>query len=120
MYIKMNKDYEVKTTLGTIRDIENAFGKSFFEVINSVSNMKIEEQIKLLYVGVRKAQPDMDEAAFNALCEEYLGIGDLMEYLEKYFYALQYPGLSDEEVQERIEKKLQRNRELQASRALIG
>ena len=120
MYIKLNKDYEVKATLGTIRDIEKAFGKTFFDVVNSISKMTIEEQIKLLYVGVRKAHPDINEATFNALCEEYLGIGDLMEYLEKYFYALQYPGLSDEEVQERIEKKLQKNRELQKTRASIG
>ncbi|MCL2797033.1 MAG: hypothetical protein FWD58_03140 [Firmicutes bacterium] len=120
MYIKLNEDYEVKTTLGTIRDIEKAFGKSFFEVVNSVSTMKIEEQIKLLYVGLRKAHPEMAEAAFNALCEEYLGIGDLMEYLEKYFYALQYPGLSEEEVQDRIEKKLQKSREIRKMRSLTG
>ena len=120
MQIKLDKNYEVKATLGTIRDIERAFGKSFFDVVNAVSNMKVEEQIKLLYVGVRKAHPEMTEETFNALCENYIGIGDLMEYLEKYFYALQYPGLSEQEVQERIEKKLQRNRELQASRASIG
>lgn len=120
MYIKLDKDYEVKTTLGTIRELEKAFGKSFFEVVNSVANMKVEEQIKLLYVGVRKANPDLGEETFITLCENYIGIGDLMEYLEKYFYALQYPGLSEEEVQTRIEKKLQRNRELQANRASIG
>ena len=45
--------------------------------------------------------------------KEYMGLGDLMEYLEKYLYALQYPGLNDEEVQQKIEKKLQRSRELQ-------
>ena len=117
MYIKLDKDYEVKATLGTIRDIERAFGKPFFELINDIGKMKTEEQIKLLYVGVRKAHPDMTEENFIALCEDNIGIGDLMEYLEKYFYSLQYPGLSETEVQERIEKKLQRNRELQAGRA---
>jgi len=120
MHIKLDRDYEVKTTLGTIRDIEKAFGKSFFEVVNAIGSMKVVEQIKLLYVGVHKAHPEMTAEAFNALCENYIGIGDLMEYLEKYFYALQYPGLSEQEVQERIEKKLQRNRELQASRTPAG
>ena len=99
MFIKLDKDYEVKTTLGTIRDIEKAFGKSFFEIINEIGKMKTDEQIKLLYVGVRRANSALSEEAFNALCEDYLGIGDLMEYLEKYFYALQYPGLSEQEVQ---------------------
>ncbi|MCL2061033.1 MAG: hypothetical protein FWH03_00195 [Firmicutes bacterium] len=120
MFIKLDKDYEVKTTLGTIREIEKAFSKSFYEVVNTVSAMKVEQQIKLLYVGARKADAHLSESAFMDLCEEYLGIGDLMEYLEKFFYALQYPGLSDEEVQDRIQKKLQRNRELQASKGSIG
>lgn len=120
MYIKLDKEYEVKTNLGTIREIERVFGKSFFEVVNSVSSMKVEDQIKLLYVGVRKAHSEITEEMFMTLCENSLGIGNLMEYLEKYFYALQYPGLTEEEVQERIEKKLQRNRQLQESRASIG
>jgi hypothetical protein len=120
MNIKLDQEYEVKTTLGTIRDIERTFNKSFFEVINAVSNMKVEEQIRLIYVGVKKAQPELTESAFNSLCEEYLGIGDLMEYLEKFFYSLQYPGLTEEEVQERIEKKLLRNRAIQEAKGSIG
>ena len=39
MYIRLDKDYEIKTTLGTIRDIERVFGKSFFEVVNSISGI---------------------------------------------------------------------------------
>ena len=120
MYITLDKQYQVKTTLGTIRDIERVFGKSFFEVVNSVSKMKVEDQIKLLYVGVKKMNAELSEETFNALCEDFLGIGDLMEYLEKYFYALQYPGLSEQEVQEKIEKKLQKNRELKADMDSIG
>ena len=120
MFIKLDKEYEVKATLGTIKDIERTFGKSFFEVINSVATMTVEEQIKLLFVGANKANPELTREKFSELCENNLGIGDLMEYLEKYFYALQYPGLSETEVQDRIQKKLERNRELQASRASIG
>jgi len=113
MFIKLDKDYEVKTTLGTIRDIEKAFGKSFFEIVNDISKMKTEQQIKLLYTGVRRANPEMSEEAFNALCEDNLGIGDLMEYLEKYFYAFQYPGLAQQEVRQKIEKKLEQSQKLQ-------
>ena len=120
MYITLDRQYQVKTTLGTIRDIERTFDKSFFEIVNTVSQMKVEEQIKLLYVGVRRLNPELTEDTFNSLCEDYLGIGDLMEYLEKYFYALQYPGLSEEQVQEKIEKKLQKNRELKANMDSIG
>lgn len=107
MQIKLGKDYEVKTTLGTIRDIERAFDKSFFEVINAVTNMKVEEQIKLLYMGVKKANSEITEEAFNNLIEEHLGLADLIELLEKYLLALQFPGLTEEEVAEKLGKKSQ-------------
>lgn len=116
MYIKLDREYEIKTTLGTIREIENTFGKSFFEVANSVTTMKTDDQIRLLFAGVRRANPSLTFEMFCTLIEEHLGIGDLVEYLETFFYALQYPGLSPEEVQQKIEKKLERSRELQKSR----
>ena len=107
MYIKLDRDYEVKTTLGAIREIERAFDNSFFEVINGVTNMKIEQQIKLLYIGVKKANPDMSEQRFNELCDDNLGLVELIEALEKYLVALQFSGLSESEVQEKLAKKSQ-------------
>ncbi|MDR3022248.1 MAG: hypothetical protein LBU60_06230 [Clostridiales bacterium] len=112
MNIKLDKSYEVKTTLGTVRDIENIFNKSFFDVISGITAMKIEEQIKLLYIGVKRAN-DITEEAFAELCDNYVGIGDLMEYLEQYIFAMQFSGLSEQEVQEKLGKKLQRNSQLQ-------
>lgn len=120
MYVKLDRDYEVKTTLGTIKEIEKLFGKSFFEVVNSLSSMRIEYQIKLLFVGVKKADPEVDEKSFIATCEEHLGVGELMEYLEQYFYAMQYPGLSSEEVQEKIQKKLHQKQNLEQNLNLTG
>lgn len=120
MYVKLDRDYEVKTTLGTIREIERAFNRPFFELVKDLTKMKTEEQIKLIYIGARKADPELREKVFMDACEEYMGIGDLMEYLEKYFYALQYPGLGEEEVRDRLEKKLRQNRELQKDNFTIG
>jgi len=120
MYIKLDKEYEVKTTLGTIREIEKQFGRAFFDIIKSVTSMVIEEQMRLLYVGVHKANSDLTETAFADLCEDNMGMGDLMEYLEKYLYALQYPGLSEQEVQERLEKKLEKSRKLQEVSGKVG
>ena len=107
MYIKLDKEYEVKTTLGTIRDIEKAFRKSFFDTVSSVGTMQVDEQIKLLYIGVKKANAELSQEQFTDLCDEYLGIGDIMEYLEQYFYKLQYPGLSEQDVREKMERKVQ-------------
>lgn len=113
MNIKLDRDYEVKSTLGTIREIERIFDKSFLDVINGIASMKIEEQIKFIFAGVKKANPDMSESKFIELCEDHLGMGELMEYLEQYIFALQYPGLSEQEVQDKLEKKLKKNKAFQ-------
>jgi len=110
MNIKLDKNYDVKTTLGTIREIEKLFDKAFLDVINGIATMKIEEQIKFLFAGVKKANPDITEKKFMELCEDNVGMGQLMEYLEEYIFALQYPGLTEQEVQEKLEKKLQKNK----------
>ena len=120
MYIKLDREYEVKTTLGTIREIEKIFDKSFFEIVELAGTMKVEEQIKFLYAGVKKANPDMLEARFFELCEDNVGMGDLIEYLEKYILALQYPGLTEEEVHTKIEKKLQEAKALQKGKSKAG
>lgn len=116
MYIKLDREYEVKCNLGTIREIEKVFAKGFYEIMQGISALTTEQQLKMLFVGVKKATPSINFEGFLSLCEEYLGMGDLMEYLEKYLYALQYPGLSQEEVQQKIEKKLQKSRQLQTGK----
>ncbi|MCL2860930.1 MAG: hypothetical protein FWE22_00745 [Firmicutes bacterium] len=113
MQIKLDKEYEVKTTLGTIREIEKSFNKPFIEVINSAVSMKVDEQIKLLFAGVKKANPSLDIKEFNDLCDDYISMGALMEYLEQYIFALQYPGMTEQEVQEKIEKKLLKHRKIE-------
>jgi len=108
MNIKLDKDYEVKCTLGTIRDIEVAFGKPFISVISGIDKLTTAEQVKLLYLGVKRADNTITEVDFTSECENNLGLGDFTEYLETYIMQLQYPGKTPEEIQQKIEKKLQR------------
>lgn len=115
MYIKLDREYEVKCNLGTIREIERSLGKGFYEIMQNISALTTDNQLKMLFSGVKRANPAMTFEEFYALCEDNLGMGDLMEYLEKYLYALQYPGLTQAEVQQKIEKKLQRGREMQSN-----
>lgn len=106
MVIRLDKDYQVKCTLGTIRDIENTFKKSFFKLASELDKLTCGEQIRLLYCGVKRADPDTEERAFVAACEDAMGLGELAEYLEQFVYEIQYPGLTREEAQERLGKKL--------------
>lgn len=120
MFIKADKNYEVKCTLGTIRDIEAKFGKPFFALVSELDKFTTTELISLLYVGVHKADKSVKEQDFIAACEDNLGLGELSDCLEQYVYQLQYPGLTPEEVQEKIEKKLERTRALKKAQGSIG
>lgn len=106
MYITLDRDYEVKCTLGTIRDIEKRFNKGFYELMRGIESMTVSDHIKMLFIGVHKANPDLTEAYFSDLCDEYLGVGNLQDALESYLYQLQYPGLNEEEIKSKIQKKI--------------
>ena len=110
MFIRLDRDYEVKCTLGTIKEIESKYNKSFYTVIGALDKMTVTEQLRLLYIGVKRADAGVREQQFFAVCDAYLGVGALTDYLEQFVFALQYPGLSREEVQQKIEKKLAANR----------
>lgn len=115
MIIKLDRDYEIKCTLGTIKDIESRFNKPFFTLVSALDKMTTTEQIKLLFIGAKRAEPSIKEADFVEACEENLGLGELNEYLENFVLQIQYPGQSREEIQERIEKKLKQAELLRAS-----
>jgi|AGTN01.1.fsa_nt_gi hypothetical protein len=110
MIINLDKNYDLKCTLGAVKDIEAVFKTPFFTLAATIDKMSTTDQLKLLYVGFKRANPNVSENEFMDLCDEHLGLGDLMEYLETYLYALQYPGLSQEEVKAKIEKKIQRGK----------
>ena len=115
MTIKIDRDYELKCTLGTIKDIEGRFNKTFFTLISGLDKLTTTEQIRLLYVGARRADPRLSESDFISACEDNLGLGMLSDYLEEFIMQLQYPGLTHEEVQQKLEKKLENSRRLQAA-----
>lgn len=120
MIIKLDKDYDVKCTLGTIKDIETRFSKPFYTLVSMLDKLTTTEQIKLLFVGAKRANANITENEFITACEDNLGLGELTEYLEQFVLQLQYPGLTNEEVQQKIEKKLVANQKMQNVRNSTG
>ena len=51
MIIKLDREYEVKCTLGTIRDIEDSFKKSFVEIVSDIGKLSTREQMKMLFIA---------------------------------------------------------------------
>lgn len=117
MIIKLDKDVEIKCTLGTIRDIESVFKRSFVEIVTDIGKLSTSEQIKMLYIGAHRADPELKEEEFIDKFDNFLGLGDLSDYLEQFILQLQYPGKTEREIQERLEKKVQRAAALKGSTA---
>ena len=105
MQLKLDKTYEVKTTLGTIFELEEVFDKTFFEVLDTVTGMKSKQQAQLLYIGFKEANPGISEEVFFTLCKSHLGLTGLILAVEKYLAELQFSGLTEQEVQKLLEKK---------------
>lgn len=112
MNIKLDKEYEIKCTLGTIRAIETRFGKPFIPLMGELDKLTTTEQMRTLYCGFAKANPSVSEEQFVALMEEHVGMGEFADMLEEYVYQLQYPGKSRAEAEEIVQKKLERARRL--------
>lgn len=97
-----NREFELSTKLGTTFKIQKAFKKPYLKVLTNVEDMMAEEQIKMLACGLQ-AQEEVND--FTKAFEE-VGIGELSDYLEEFIDELQYPGLSDEQKEEKKLKKL--------------
>ena len=115
MKIQLENSYELKCTLGTIKDIENKFKKSFNEIVGSIDKMSTNDQIQMLYLGAKKADDSIVEKDFVAECDNNLGLGSLSEIIEDFILQLQYPGQTKEEIQKKIMNKLEKLQEIKAS-----
>ena len=106
MFIKINEEeFEINTKLGTTFKIEEKFKKPYLKVLSDIENLNAKEQISMLSCGLSKD----DESRFkNAINEE--GLGRLSEILEEFIDALQYPGLSAEEIEEKKLAKLEKQK----------
>lgn len=101
MFVKIKEEeFEFNTKLGTTFKIEERFKKPYLRVLSGIENMTATEQIKMLSCGLNK---DDVERFKNAISNE--GLGELSNILEIFIDELQYPGLSEEE---REQKKLQK------------
>lgn len=103
-----NENYELSTKLGTTFKIQKAFKKPYLKVLTNIEDMMAEEQIKMLSCGLNTQEEVSD---FTKACED-IGIGELSDYLEQFIDELQYPGLSEEEREQKKLKKLEKQKHM--------
>lgn len=86
--------------LGTTVKIKTKFGKPFMQVIQGIETLDTLELIKILYCGVDKEVISYND--FETLVLEEIGLMDLYELVQKFVKKIQYPGLSFEEIDEKM------------------
>jgi hypothetical protein len=97
-----NKQFELKTNIGTIKKIEREFNrKSFIQVTNEIETMTVEDIQKLLLAGVDGKE---EKEEFKEAMDTNAGFMDLFEYLKNFIGQLQYPGKTEKEIEKLNEK----------------
>lgn len=109
MFIKINgEEFEINTKLGTTFKIEKKFKKPYLRVLSSIDLMTAEEQVEMLACGIAE---EVNVKKFKEVVDE-IGLGELSEYLEEFIDGLQYPGLSEKEIEEKKLKKMEKQKKM--------
>ena len=115
MNIIINKEiYNISTNLKLAYKIQDIFKKPYMKVLEILtsSEANIEDQITFLYLGYEIGGGLLSKDEFQNLISESIGINQLINYLEQAVVEMQYPGMSETEIEEEIKKKLEKIRML--------
>lgn len=70
--------------------------------------VKMDEQIKFLFICYQNGGGTLSEQEFGEQLLSCNGISQINEYLEQMILNLQYPGMSEAEIEEELKKKIAR------------
>lgn len=104
-----NQEYDFNVKLGTTLKIKKAFNKNFNQVLANIEDYDAEDLIKLLYCGINEQEVSKEE--FKNAVLENCGLMELYELVQSFIKGIQYPGLSEEEIDKKIVEK---NKQAQA------
>lgn len=103
------REYEFNCKLRTCLKIKNKFNKNYMEIINEIDKMDVNELINLLYCGLDKEK--VDEKEFRDYVLDTCGMAELYDHVTWFVMQLQYPGLSEDEIEKKLlEKKLKQKK----------
>lgn len=105
------KEFDFNTTLGVTVRIKSKFKKSYNQIIGELDKLDTDEMIALLYCGLRPEQ--IAETEFKEYMFENCGMGDLTDAVTWFVKQIQYPGLSEEEIEKKLMEKRKQVSQLQ-------
>lgn len=94
--------------LGTTIKIKKAFNKPFNDVIGGLDKMDIEDLIKLLYCGIDNTVHTKEQ--FMDAVLDNVGLMDLYDLVQEFIKRMQYPTLTLEEIDAKLEGKQSKNK----------
>lgn len=109
------REFEFNVKLGTTLKIKKKFNKSFNQVLGEIDKLDVEDLIKLLHCGLNEEEIKLDD--FKAHLLDTIGLMELYELVQSFIKRIQYPGLTEEEIDKKIKEK---NQEAQALKDMIS
>ena len=93
--------YEFSTKLGTTVKIHKTFKRKYNDVVKRLGSMDVDDMIKFLHCAII-GDVTLDE--FSDDVYENLGIGDVGDMVMELVKRIQYPNLTIEEIDEKLEE----------------
>lgn len=107
-----NEELECVTTLRVAMEIQKEFKKPYMVVLKNIENLDLEEQIKILYLSVKSANNDIKFEDFKSYILDEVGLDQLAEYIDEFINGLQYPGLSEDEIEKKLIAKMKKQKKM--------
>ena len=94
-------EVELSEKLNTALQVQKRFGKPYLKAIKEISNFSVEELVGFLTCGLKGMKPD----EFKELIIENCGLSQLYDFVSNLAMAIQYPGLSEEEIEKKAQEQ---------------
>lgn len=110
----VDREYDFDCKLRTCIKIKGKFGKNYNQLISEIENLDVNDMINLLYCGLNK--DEVDEKEFKEYLIDNCGMGDLYDYVSWFVKQLQYPGLTEDEIEKKLLEKREKAEKLQGKK----
>lgn len=101
-------EIEFSEKLQTALNVQKRFAKPFLKAAHGIPSMTVEELISFLSCGLKSMKPD----DFKELALEHMGLNDLYDAVSKLVLAIQYPGLSEDEIEKKVQAQQEKIRKM--------
>lgn len=101
-------EVEFTEKLQTALNVQKRFAKPFLKAAHSIPSMTVEELISFLSCGLKTIKPD----EFKDLAMEHMGLSELYDAVSKLVMAIQYPGLSEDEIEKKVQAQQEKIRKM--------